>query len=84
MLCVAQTEMTSAFEGGDDWDDPFGLRRKRCRCLCGRHTINLKGNKRSEKWQICFFGDKSMAVKRHGVEVLSRGVPPPGIGDVQM
>merc|ERR1712136_604518 len=44
--------------------------------------FKLKGNGRSEKWQIYLYGDKSMAVKRDGVEVLSRGVPPPGIGGV--
>jgi len=44
--------------------------------------FKLKGNGRSEKWQIYLYGDKSMAVKRQGVEVLSRGVPPPGIGGV--
>merc|ERR1712136_441843 len=42
----------------------------------------MGGNGRSEKWQIYLYGDKSMAVKRDGVEVLSRGVPPPGIGGV--
>ena len=44
--------------------------------------FNLKGNRRSEKWQIYLYGDKSMVFKRQGVEVLSRGVPLPGIGDV--
>ena len=63
-------------------DDPVGLRMKRCRYLGGRHTINLKNNGRSEKLQIYLNGDKSMAVMRRGVEVLSRSVPPPGIGDV--
>ena len=82
ILCMVPTEMTSAFEGGDVWDDPFGLRMKRCRYLGGRYTINLKGNGRCEKWHIYLYGDKSMAVKCQGVEVLSHGVPPLGIGDV--
>ena len=37
--------------------------------------FNLKGNGRSEQGQI--YGDKSM-LKRQDVDVLSRGVPPPG------
>ena len=44
--------------------------------------FNLKWNGRSENWPIYLYGDKSVAVKRQGVEVLSRGVAPPGIGDV--
>ena len=41
--------------------------------------VQIEGQRRSEKWQIYLYGDKSMAVKRQGV--LSGGVPPPGNGD---
>ena len=76
MLCMVQTETTPAFKGGDDWDDPIGLRTNRV-SISRSATHNqfeghngLKGNGRSEKWQIFLYGDKSMAVKLQCVEVL--------------
>merc|ERR1719374_538871 len=44
--------------------------------------FKLKGKGRSEKWQIYLYGDQTMEVQSDGAEVLSRGVPPPGIGGV--
>ena len=43
---------------------------------------HFEGHRRSEKWQIYLNGDKSMALKRQDVDVLSRGMPLPGIDDV--
>ena len=42
----------------------------------------LKGKGRSEKWQIYLYGDQTIKVKRDGVEVLPRGIPPPSIGGI--
>ena len=42
--------------------------------------FKLKG--RSVQWVVFLYGDKTIKVDRDSAEVLSRGVPPPGIGGV--
>merc|ERR1719383_661969 len=44
--------------------------------------FKLKGKGRSEKWEVYLYGDKTIKVDRDSAEVLTRGVPPPGIGGV--
>ena len=44
--------------------------------------FKLKAKGRSEQWEVFLFGDKTIEVDRDRVEVLPRGVLPPGIGGV--
>ena len=44
--------------------------------------FKLKGKGRSEMWEVYLYGGKTIKVDRDSAEVLSRGVPPPGIGGV--
>ena len=40
--------------------------------------FKLKGNGRSEFWEVYLYGDQTIKVDRDSAEVLSRGVSPPG------
>ena len=56
----------------------------RARYGTDRDDIRFEGQQRSEEWQIYIYGDTSMAVKRYVWKSWARGVPSPGIGDVDV
>ena len=44
--------------------------------------FKLKGRGRSEMWEVCLYGGKTINVDRDSTEVLSKGALPPRIGGV--
>ena len=53
-----------------------------CADNCNYFRFKLKGNGRSEFWEVYLYGVRTINVDRDRTQVLPRRVSPPSIGDV--